>query len=70
MKTYVIPVEWMYVADVKVEAKSLKEAIEKVINSPHLPDGEFLNDSFRVNEDLLSETNDGLDEADLEYLNK
>ncbi|MEK6879342.1 MAG: hypothetical protein AABY22_07040 [Nanoarchaeota archaeon] len=59
MKKYTIPVEWVMVTDVIVEANSLKEAIERVENMPGLPsDGEYLGDSFKVNKSMIGEINE------------
>jgi hypothetical protein len=47
MKKYSIPVTWMMSNTITVEANSLEEAVEKVDRLP-LPEGEYINDSFRV----------------------
>jgi hypothetical protein len=58
MKTYKIAVEWTMIADIEVEANSLDEAIEKVEEMDSLPDnGEYLEDSFQVDEYLSEELN-------------
>ena len=52
LKRYVIPVQWMMSDDIEVEAYSLEEAIEIVKRMP-LTRGEYVDDSFEINEDLL-----------------
>ena len=48
MKTYKIPVVWTMMAYVEVEAESLDEAINEVMNAPLPDNGEYLEDSFEV----------------------
>lgn len=54
MKTFKIPVEWVLYGEVEIQAKSIEEAIEiaREDKSISLPDGEYLSDSWRVNEDM------------------
>ena len=54
MKNYIIPVEWTLVKDVQVSAKNLEEA-KKIAASTSIEAGEYLEGSFRINEDLLQE---------------
>lgn len=52
MKTFIIPVEWACYGEVEIEAKNLKEAIEKAKDENiSLPEGNYIEDSWRVNED-------------------
>jgi|LakMenE18May11ns_1017448.scaffolds.fasta_scaffold9721213_1 hypothetical protein len=48
MKTYKVPVVWTMMAYVEVEAESLDEAINEVMNAPLPDNGEYLEDSFEV----------------------
>jgi hypothetical protein len=58
MKTYRVPVSWMMCGSVYMEADSLDEAIEKVIEEDGpLPEGFYLDDSFQVDTDLAEELN-------------
>lgn len=52
LKRYVIPVQWMMSDEFEVEAYSLEEAIEIAKQMP-LTRGEYVDDSFEINEDLL-----------------
>ncbi|OXB94875.1 hypothetical protein [Parageobacillus galactosidasius] len=52
LKRYVIPVQWMMSDEIEVEAYSLEEAKEIVKQMP-LTQGEYIDDSFKINEDLL-----------------
>ena len=58
MKKFVIPVQWIMFADVEIEADSLNEAIDIVnLQYPELPEGEYVDDSFEVNKELVYEMN-------------
>lgn len=51
-KTYLLPVSWSVSAWMKVEASSLKEAVEIAYNCGELPPGgEYVPDSFEVHEE-------------------
>ena len=55
-----ISCQWLEVVDIEVPADSLEEAIQKVKAHPELVldyGGEYLSDSFEVNEDLTVEQN-------------
>jgi hypothetical protein len=52
LKKYIIPVQWMMSDEFEVEAYSLEEAIEIAKRMP-LTRGEYVDDSFEINEDLL-----------------
>lgn len=54
MKEFKVAVEWSLCGVVPVKANSLEEAIEKVKedDSIPLPNGEYLDGSFSVNDDL------------------
>ena len=52
MKIYKVSVQWTMVAEVKVQANSLEEAMQKVnAASFGLPEGWYLDDSFTVDEE-------------------
>lgn len=53
-KDYIIPVEWTVVKNVKVAAESLDEAKE-LATFASVETGTYLDDSFRINEELLEE---------------
>ena len=55
LKKYQIPVEWVMVGFVEVEADSLEEAISKARENRGLPHGEYLQSSYRVQEDFAYE---------------
>lgn len=50
MKTYTIPVTWECYGCMEIEASSLDEAIE-MAEDACLPDGEYLEGSFRIARD-------------------
>lgn len=54
MKTWNIPVSWEEYGEVEIEAESLEEAINIAQNDPtiELPDGSYLEGSWRVETDL------------------
>jgi len=59
MKEFKIPVSWTMVADMKVQAHSLDEAISKVEATPGFPaNGEYLDDSFEVNKESAAAANE------------
>ena len=52
MKIYKVSVQWTMVAEVKVQANSLEEAMQKVnVVSIGLPEGWYLDNSFVVDEE-------------------
>lgn len=53
-KNYIIPVEWTMVKNIKVSAESLDEARELAAFAS-VETGTYLDDSFKINEDLLQE---------------
>lgn len=53
MKKFRIPVTWIQVADVIVEANSLEEAMEKVMQAPLPEKSEYLDGSFQIDEEIL-----------------
>ena len=55
-KVYKVFVEWIMVGEYDIEASSLEEAID-IANDQDLPDGEYLSDSFEVNEELTRDMN-------------
>ncbi|MEW6770121.1 MAG: hypothetical protein AB1330_01830 [Bacillota bacterium] len=51
-KVYLLPVSWTVSTWMRVEASSLKEAVEIAYNCDKLPPGgEYLSDSFEVHEE-------------------
>ncbi len=58
MKDFTVHCEWVMIGSFKVQAETVEEAIELVQDYDHLPpDGEYLDDSFQVNEDFTLEDN-------------
>lgn len=54
MKNYTIPVEWTMTKNINVSANSLEEAKE-LAGFASFENGTYLDDSFKINEDLLQE---------------
>ena len=55
-KQYRIPLVWQMYGHVNVEAESLEEAIEYALGPDcPLPDGDYVDDSVAVDEDLMDE---------------
>lgn len=55
-RVFRIQVEWAMIGIAKVSAETLDEAIEKCQDPDFpLPDGDYLEDSFQVNEDFTRE---------------
>lgn len=54
MKNYIIPVEWTMTKNINVSANSLEEAKE-LAGFASFENGTYLDDSFKINEDLLQE---------------
>lgn len=59
MKKYEIPVTWMMRGSLNIEADSLAEAIKKAHDEP-LPNGEYIDGSFEIDNDYLSELYPGV----------
>jgi hypothetical protein len=57
MKTYTIPVLWQVYSCMKIEANSLDEAIEIANDSPLPKDGEYIEESFIIDHDAISNHN-------------
>lgn len=55
---YRIPVEWLMVADIEIEADNLDAAIELAQQAPIPNDGQWLEDSFKVNTELAIDYED------------
>jgi hypothetical protein len=51
-KVYRIACTWEMVGEVEVEASSLEEAMQKAYDETDIPDGEYSDGSFEVNEDV------------------
>ena len=62
MKTYKIPVVWQMMGTVEVQAESLDDAVEKVLDTsvPLPEDGEYIEGSFEVDESVYSTEDDDL----------
>ena len=58
MKEYRIPVYWMMYGFEEVRANSLEEAIEIALNAPGLPDGEYIDNSFEVDMEVVEMYNE------------
>lgn len=57
LKTYTIPVSWTMIADMKIEAESLDEAII-IAEEDDLPtNAEYLDSSFEINHEVAIELN-------------
>ena len=57
-KTFQVSVDWTVTATVEIEADSLEEAI-KLAHDAELPyPGEYVEDSFRVDEEVTRDLND------------
>ena len=50
MKTYRVPVVWQMYGYVQVEAESMSEAIHEALAGPLPMDGDYIEDSFEVDE--------------------
>ena len=55
LRTYTIPVSWECYGHIENEASSLDEAIEKAEDAG-LPCGEYIEGSFRIDHEVLSDT--------------
>jgi hypothetical protein len=57
-KTFTIPVSWTMIADMKIKAETLEEAISIAEGDPGLPtNGQYCDSSFEVNTELVYELN-------------
>ena len=54
-KEYKIPCSWEMYGYMYVEASSLEDAISKADRDEPLPDGDYMEDSFRVDHDMLEQ---------------
>jgi hypothetical protein len=59
MAKFKVAVQWMETAEIEIEAESLKEAMQKAKDADLPDNGEYLTDSFEVNEDFTFELNGG-----------
>jgi hypothetical protein len=58
MAKFTVSVEWVMHKYVEVDAETLTEAVNIVAGQPECPEGgEYLDRSFRVNEEITSEIN-------------
>ena len=62
MKTWIIPITFEMEGEYKVEAETLEEAIEIAESGDdpcsELPDGDYIDDSFKINMAIIKEVND------------
>ena len=69
-RVWPVHVEWTMVGIAKVRAVTLEEAIEKVEEPEFpLPDGDYLEDSFQVNEQFTREAGPGSESLLPHFLN-
>jgi hypothetical protein len=54
MKTYKIPCTWHMYGTYEIEANSVEEAAQKAEHLPLPEDGEYIEDSFRVDYELIN----------------
>ncbi len=57
MKTYIVSVSWSVCADMCIEAKSLADAKKKAEDFPLPDDGEYIDGSFEINNEMTKEMN-------------
>ena len=58
MKTYQIACDWSVYGIMFVKANTLEEAKKKVIEDEPIPtDSEYLDESFKINEEMTEELN-------------
>ena len=62
-KEYKIPCSWEMYGYMCVEASSLEDAISKAERDEPLPDGSYVEDSFRVDHDILAQGEFGLQKS-------
>lgn len=67
-KEYIIPVSWEMYGRHTVYANSLKEAM-KIADEEPLPDGEYVDDSWKMDLDIIPEDNK-LSKKDKAYYEK
>ena len=64
-----IPIDWQCYGVFEVEADSIKEAVNLILDAepPYdgLPDGDYVDDSMRINWDVLQEKNPEVAEYDI-----
>jgi hypothetical protein len=68
MKTYKIPVSWSVMANMRIEANSLKEALEIAEDASLPTDTEYMDGSFEINRETIPYVNRKLSEQDIEEL--
>lgn len=59
MKTFRIPCNWTMYGLMEVEADNLEEAIQMAYDATNLPDGDYLTDSFDVDQGAIALYNEG-----------
>ena len=57
MKTYKIPVSWEVYGSLEIQADSLEDAIMKAEDSCLPRNGEYIEGSFRIDHEVISEYN-------------
>lgn len=51
MKKFKIPVSWECWGVLEIEAENLEEAKDKALLNPFLPEGEYIDDSIKLDDD-------------------
>jgi len=69
MREYAIPVRWEMTATMYVEAESLEDAVNEVLEGEGLPRGRYADDSFMVDESAISQINALSDKKDIDFAN-
>lgn len=57
MRKWIVYAEWTMYAQVEVEANSLEEAKDLVLDAPDFPEGRYERETFIVNDHLTSKLN-------------
>jgi len=61
MKLFKIPVFWQMYGYMDIEAETLEEATQEAYSSERpLPDGDYVDGTFDVDEDIVEDMNPGL----------
>ena len=63
MKKFKVAVQWMMTATIEVEAEDIEDAID-IAADADLPEGEFLEDSFEVCDEMTHELNADDEDSD------
>ena len=52
MSKFKLSVQWIMTSEVEVEADTLEQAVQQELHNPELPSGEYLADSYQVNDEM------------------